>query len=77
MPLKLFLNFVVVHTKTNKPRCPVATNITVRLGDMPIATATRGGKYNKKQAEVEFHRNRKGFAPVQPGWDLAVSTKSV
>lgn len=67
------LNFVVVHKKTGKPRCPVMTEITVRMGDMPIATATRGGKYSKLHAEGEFRRNPGKFNRVTPGWDMAAS----
>jgi hypothetical protein len=71
------LNFVVVHVKTEKPRCPIATQVTVRMGDMPIAKFSRGGKYSKLQAEAEFRRNRNGLVQLQPGWDMAASLKVV
>jgi hypothetical protein len=69
MGAKQTLTAVVVYQHGKNHRCPVVTEVTVRLGGVAVATATLGGRYTQAQALAEYRRNPDRFG--RPGQGAA------
>lgn len=63
------LNAVVVYVP-GWGKCRTATKVTIRLGDMPVARATFGGRATVAWALREFRKAPQTFQALE-GWDMA------
>jgi hypothetical protein len=67
--VKPVLSAVVVYVP-GFGKCRVATKVTIRLGDMPVAMATLGGRATQADALREFHKAPQRFQKLE-GWEMA------
>jgi hypothetical protein len=61
---KLALRATVSHEDGCRDQCPTISKVGIWLGDLAVASATLGGKYNERQALSEFvrcHKDTKRF----------------
>jgi hypothetical protein len=63
------LRAVVVYLP-GRGKCRWATRVTIRLGDMPVAEATIGGRATQAQALREFRTAPQRFQKLD-GWEMA------
>lgn len=63
------LSAIVVYVR-GQGKCRTATRVTIRLGDMPVAVATLGGKATQNDALREFRRYPQRFQKLE-GWEMA------
>jgi hypothetical protein len=74
--LNVQLNARVYLKSGKRARCPHVTEIVIRLGDMPVAHKSLGGRYNEAQALAEFKKDPRSFKRLA-GWDMAWSCGAV
>src|SRR5262249_25409091 len=67
--VKPVLSAVVVYIR-GRGKCRVATQVTIRLGDMPVARATLGGPATQADALGDFRRGPQRFQRLE-GWEMA------
>ena len=57
------ISAVVNFVEGKSAKCRYATEITIKMGGLNIATATLGGRWSQSKACSEFKRNPNVFTP--------------
>jgi hypothetical protein len=70
------LECVVRKQQAKGHKCHDATEITIFIGPVLVASKICGGRYNAEQGIAEFHRNHKSFVRGD-GYEAALALKLI